>query len=151
MIAVKEQQEIYFKQFAEFEKRRAPKEPAWLQAMRKTAFDHFADLGFPTTHHEEWKYTSLAPMTRIQFRPAADYLAPKGARQSSEFLQSNPADSIVLHFYAGQFVEELTPTEGLPKGVKVTSLARAIAAGAPVLEKHFGRYADSSRQPFVAL
>src|SRR5579862_11292 len=151
MIAVKEQQEIYFKSFAEFEKRRAAKEPSWLQAIRKRAFDHFADAGFPTTRNEEWKYTSVAPLTRVSFRPAADYLAPKGARQSSELLQSNPADSIALYFYAGQFVEELTPASNLPPGVKVTSLAKAIASGSPLLEKHFARYAESTQQPFVAL
>jgi Fe-S cluster assembly protein SufD len=151
MIAVKEQQEIYFKNFAEFEKRRAVKEPAWLRKIRKTAFDQFADLGFPTTHDEEWKYTSVAPLARIQFRPAADYLAPKGARQSSELLQSSPADAIALCFYAGQFVEELTPTGSLPAGVKVTSLAKAIAEGSPLLEKYFAQYAQSGKQPFVAL
>ncbi|HEV2351100.1 MAG TPA: Fe-S cluster assembly protein SufD [Terriglobia bacterium] len=151
MNAVKEHQETYFKNFAEFERRRAAKEPAWLQAIRKTAFHQFADLGFPTTHHEEWKYTSVAPLARIQFRPASDYLAPKEARHSSELLQSNPADSIALCFYAGQFVEELTPTNSLPAGVKVTSLAKAIATGSPLLEKHFARYAEFGRQPFVAL
>src|SRR5689334_4615423 len=151
MIAVKEQQESIFKNFAEFEKRRAAKEPAWLQAIRKSAFENFADLGFPTTHNEEWKYTSVAPLTRISFRPAADYLAPKGARQASELLQSNPAGSIALHFFAGQFVEERTPTTSLPAGVKVSSLAKAMAAGSPLLEKHLARYADSTRQPFVAL
>jgi Fe-S cluster assembly protein SufD len=151
MIAVKEQQETYFKSFAEFEKRRAPKDPAWLQAIRKSAFNNFADLGFPTTHDEEWKYTSVAPLTRISFRPAADYLAPKGARQASELLQSNPAGSIALHFFAGQFVEERTPSATLPAGVKVTSLAKALAAGSPLLEKHLARYADFTKLPFVAL
>lgn len=151
MIAVNEKHEMYFKHFAEFERRRAAKEPAWLQAIRKSAFDHFADLGFPSTHNEEWKYTSVAPLAGIQFRPAADYLAPKGDRQPGELLQSTPADSITLHFYAGQFVEELAPTGSLPAGIKVTSLAKALAAGSPLLEKHFARYADSAKQPFVAL
>lgn len=151
MIAVKEQQEIYFKSFDEFERRRGAKEPAWLTKIRKTAFDQFADLGFPTTHNEEWKYTSVAPLARIPFRPASDYLAPKGARQSSELLQSNPADSMALYFYAGQFVEELTPHSNLPQGVKVTSIAKAIASGSPLLEKHFAHYAESAKRPFVAL
>ena len=151
MIAVKEHQEAYFKSFAEFERRRGAKEPAWLSKIRKAAFDQFADLGFPTTHNEEWKYTSVTPLSRIPFRPAADYLAPKGARQSSELLQSNPADSIALYFYAGQFVEEFTPASNLRQGVKVTSLAKAIASGSPLLEKHFARYAESAKQPFVAL
>jgi hypothetical protein len=31
--------------------------PAWLQPLRESAFARFAELGFPTTHHEEWRFT----------------------------------------------------------------------------------------------
>jgi len=151
MIAVKDQQDTFFQNFAELEKRRAAREPSWLQAIRKAAFDRFADLGFPTTRNEEWKYTSVAPIARTQFRRAADYLAPVGVRQPILSLPSDIADCIPLQFYNGLYVEELTPAGALPPGVKVSSLARAFGAGSGHLEKHFARYASYEEQSFVAL
>lgn len=35
-------------------------EPAKLAELRKAAFAHFADVGFPTQHNEDWKYTNAA-------------------------------------------------------------------------------------------
>ena len=151
MIAVKEQQETYFQNFAELEKRRAGKEPSWLQAIRKAAFDRFADMGFPSTRNEEWKYTSVAPLARVPFRPAADYLAPVEVRQSKLSLPSDFADGIPLHFYNGRYVKDLTPPGALPAGVKVSSLSEAFIAGSGILEKHFARYASFEKQSFVAL
>jgi Fe-S cluster assembly protein SufD len=39
----------------------------WIQALRETAFARFAQLGFPTTHNEEWLFTNVAPIARTQF------------------------------------------------------------------------------------
>ena len=33
--------------------------------MRETAFQRFAELGFPTTHDEEWRFTNVAPIARL--------------------------------------------------------------------------------------
>jgi Fe-S cluster assembly protein SufD len=59
-----------------------PKVEPWLQALREAAFQRFAELGFPTTHDEEWRFTNVAPIARTQwgqgFCPAAGL--PPGAR-----------------------------------------------------------------------
>jgi Fe-S cluster assembly protein SufD len=59
-----------------------PKAEPWVQALREAAFQRFAELGFPTTHDEEWRFTNVAPIARTQwgqgFRPAAGL--PPGAR-----------------------------------------------------------------------
>ena len=44
--------------------------PASLKQIRKDALARFEVLGIPTTKHEEWKYTNLAPLTRSEFHPA---------------------------------------------------------------------------------
>lgn len=36
--------------------------------LRRNAFEVFERLGFPTTRHEDWKYTSLAPALRPAYR-----------------------------------------------------------------------------------
>jgi Fe-S cluster assembly protein SufD len=49
--------------------RQQPAEP-WVQRLREDAFRRFADLGFPTTHNEEWRFTNVAPIARARFRAA---------------------------------------------------------------------------------
>jgi Fe-S cluster assembly protein SufD len=154
MIAVKDevkQQETYFARFAELEKRRAGKEPSWLQKIRKAAFERFAELGFPTIRNEEWKYTSVAPIARTPFRPSADYLAPVGVRRSKDLNEATFADCIPLHFYNGRIVDELIPSATLPAGVKVNSLAKALAASPAPLENYLARFVSYENQAFVAL
>ena len=45
---------------------------AWLMELRQAGFARFAELGFPTTHDEEWRFTNVAPIARAEFsvRPA---------------------------------------------------------------------------------
>jgi Fe-S cluster assembly protein SufD len=42
----------------------------WMQALRESAFQRFAELGFPTTHDEEWRFTNVAPIARAKFAHA---------------------------------------------------------------------------------
>jgi len=44
--------------------------PPWMRELRRTALDRFTALGFPTTKHEEWKYTNVAPIARSRFERA---------------------------------------------------------------------------------
>src|SRR5262245_19544300 len=59
----------YLSDFAAFEKQ-ASSGPPWLAAMRRTAIDRFAELGFPTTRNEDWRFTNVAPVVRTPYRPA---------------------------------------------------------------------------------
>jgi len=150
MIAGKEQ-DIYFKHFAELERRRATKDPSWLQKIRKGALDRFADLGFPTTRVEEWKYTSVAPITRVPFRPAAEYLAPVRARQPNESVLAESPDRITVLFFNSQLMKIDAPRASLPTGLKVGSLAEALATRPELIEAHVAKHAAYEKQPFVAL
>jgi Fe-S cluster assembly protein SufD len=46
--------------------RQSPAAP-WLQDLRDAAFQRFSQLGFPTTHDEEWRFTNVAPIARATF------------------------------------------------------------------------------------
>ena len=39
----------------------------WMQELRDSAFARFSELGFPTTHDEEWRFTNVAPIARAKF------------------------------------------------------------------------------------
>ena len=34
----------------------------WLAELRDKAGERFDKLGFPTTHHEDWRFTNVAPL-----------------------------------------------------------------------------------------
>jgi Fe-S cluster assembly protein SufD len=52
------------------------------QGLRQLGFARFTELGFPTTHNEDWRFTNVAPIARRSFQRAeacevdADSLAP---------------------------------------------------------------------------
>lgn len=69
---------------------RQPAAEPWLQQWRDAAFQQFAELGFPTTHDEEWRFTNVAPIARTSFRVAAAnplLRIPNGAQEL------NPGDA----------------------------------------------------------
>lgn len=65
--------------FDVLEKEAHTKPPLWLQSVRREALSRFTQLGFPTLHDEEWKYTSVEPIVKNSFRfcfePSSDDLA----------------------------------------------------------------------------
>ena len=54
----------------QLEERDAQSDRAWITPIRKAALARFSELGFPTTRHEDWKYTNVTPLSRMSFLPA---------------------------------------------------------------------------------
>ena len=65
MTAVAEQTGSWLAEFT----RQAAVAP-WMQRLREDAFQRFAEVGFPTTHDEEWRFTNVAPIARARFSNA---------------------------------------------------------------------------------
>jgi len=149
MVAVKEYQDIYVASFAAREKEFAAG-PSWLNEIRRTALDRFVELGFPTTHLEDWKHTNVASLASVPFQPAP--AGPGGA--VIDALKGLPLcglDCSRLVFLNGHYRRELSSLTDLPKGVRAGSLAEALANGSPALEQHLARHADFRDHAFVAL
>lgn len=121
--------------------------PAAVQQLRRTALSRFADLGFPTTRLEDWKYTSVARLARTPFRLAA-VAAHVTADQLADVTLSGASQ---LVFVNGHHAPELSALQPLPSGVKVTSLAAAFRTDAGLVEAHLGRYVDYTGAAFAAL
>src|SRR5258706_11913478 len=47
----------------------AGKDPSWVFPIRKAGIASFAELGFPTLQHEDWRFTNVAPITKLPFKP----------------------------------------------------------------------------------
>jgi Fe-S cluster assembly protein SufD len=150
MIAVKESEGLYLTSFSRLEKHLAGSGRVWLERIRQEAIASFADLGFPTTHHEEWKYTSVAPIAGIPFEPARF----EPAKSLVEKVKGSPWAELEcrqLAFVNGRYCPELSELGTLPRGVKVSSLAEALKSGDATLENHLARYAAYRDHAFVAL
>ncbi len=66
MTAVAEQTGAWLESFT-----KQPPAPECLRPLREAAFARFAELGFPTTHDEDWRFTNVAPIARATFQVAA--------------------------------------------------------------------------------
>jgi Fe-S cluster assembly protein SufD len=121
---------------------RPPAAQAWLQAFREASFARFGALGFPDTHHEEWRFTNVAPIARQAWVPAARAV---GAVVPAY------ADGWRVVFVNGFFAPELSTVGELAKGVHAGTLAADEAAGEQCAEQYLGKYAGSGEQAFVAL
>ena len=62
MTAVAEQTGLWLAEFTN-----QPKAEPWIQKLREDAFERFAQVGFPTTRDEEWRFTNVAPIARAKF------------------------------------------------------------------------------------
>jgi len=120
--------------------------PGWLRDVRSAALARFAELGFPTTRQEEWRFTSVEPITATAFGVAAPAEAPAGLL--------GPARVPVaarLVFVNGRYAAGHSSVAALPAGIRVESLAAALRGrAAGVLERHLGQAAPPANA-FAAL
>ncbi len=142
------QLDTYLNSFTGFQKMAAGRDLAWLKKLREDAFARFAEVGFPTTHHEDWRFTNVSAIAKASFQ-----LAGPGAQVSkAELLPYRlPNAACSLVFVDGNFVAGLSTVGDLPRGVEVQSLAAALSNDPAAVEPHLGRYLDTKRDAFAAL
>src|ERR1043166_5785622 len=138
--------EPYLQEFEKFVS--AAKQPSWIFPLRKAGIARFAEVGFPSLKHEDWRFTNVAPIAKLPFKPI---LAPRrdglSAADIGKFtLGKLPA--IRLVFVNGHFVAELSTPGRLPSGVTVQNLAQALKSDAGLLQKHLTRYAKPEDNAF---
>lgn len=143
------QTDCYLEHFERCERRRSAVGGPWFDPQRKAALAHFAELGFPTTRHEDWRFTNLAELAGTTFS-----LAQRDADVShADFapLLFDDAGMSRIVVVNGRFNPELSSIAAPGEGVLLGSLAKAIAENPAVVEPHLGRYADPEREAFTAL
>ena len=67
MITATQQLENYLESFSEFEKLAAGHDLPWLRKLRRDAFARFCEVGFPTTHDEDWRFTNVSAIAQTPF------------------------------------------------------------------------------------
>ncbi len=117
----------------------------------RPALARFAELGFPTLRQEDWRFTNVAPIANLPFKPvfepSMEGLGPERIAKST----FGRLEAARLVFVDGHCVAELSAPGRLPPGVVVGSLAGALAGESGLLEKNLGRWAQEEAGPFAAL
>ena len=125
----------------------ASRAPAWLKDLREGGIARFGDLGFPNMKQEAWRFTSVAPIAEGSFELARPASHLPDLERIEPFLLGNAPHRLV--FINGFFAPSLSTT--FPTGVRVESLAAALADRPDVIEQHLGKYAATQDRPFSAL
>jgi Fe-S cluster assembly protein SufD len=139
----------YLRNFARFENQ--TNQPAWLFLLRKAGIVSFAEQGFPTLKDEDWRFTNVAPIANLPFRPMLDGARDQNAAKMLPGAVFSKLAGSRLVFVNGHFAAELSSVHGLPAGVKVSNLVTALARDTALVEKHLGRYATAEGNAFAAL
>jgi Fe-S cluster assembly protein SufD len=108
------------------------------RALRDDAIAAFRDRGLPHRRVEEWKYTDLRGLMREArpLAPAPDSIALDKARLPSASLRDHA--HLRLTLVDGSFAPSLSDIGLLPAGMRVVSLAEALALGDPVVLERLG-------------
>jgi Fe-S cluster assembly protein SufD len=121
--------------------------PAWLKDRRDHAARRFAEVGFPTTRNEDWRFTNVAPIAE------ANYPVARGAfKQASALIAGvHVPGAVRLAIVNGEFVPALSDLTTLPKGLRIVGLRDGVRDGSDGLEQHLGKVFNIDAHPFAAL
>jgi Fe-S cluster assembly protein SufD len=118
---------------------------ACLNELRAEAVDRVGVLTVPTVRDEDWRFTDIAPLTRMSFHPV------------NKATDLQPAD--IERFYIEEASNRLVFVDGVyaphlssistDTGMKVANLASA--SDAAVIEQHLGRHVAFRDNAFAAL
>ncbi|MDZ7735273.1 MAG: Fe-S cluster assembly protein SufD [Gammaproteobacteria bacterium] len=120
-----------------------------LRDERKAALERFAATGLPTRKVEAWKYTDVRPIAKRSF----DNLQPAPAVDDEQIkeLRFGNLDCHELIFINGRFNAELSRLDELASGIRVRSMAAALAEQSSGIEDRLGRCLKENLHAFTDL
>lgn len=142
--------EHYLADFERFNRDGTLSGPGWLNRIRRAAIERFAELGFPTTRHEEWKYTNVEPIAARVFERANGSSPLLSAEEILSVAYADPKFNRLV-FVNGRYSAPLSQIKATGAGVEAISLAEALKTRASRLEPHLARHARYEDHAFVAL
>ena len=132
--------------FATFEQGLNGQAASSVGPLRRTSMADFTAAGFPTTKDEEWRFTSLAALTGLNFGLAAAETVPPDTA-IAPFRYDLPC----LVFVNGHFNASLSQLDALPTGALVKSLSTALVEAADLINRYIGQQANTKNEAFNAL
>jgi Fe-S cluster assembly protein SufD len=121
--------------------------PAWVRERREAAAKRFAEVGFPNTRLEDWRFTNVSPIADAKFPLAAGSFAQAPALVASVEVPG----ALRLAIVNGQFAAGLSDLSAMPKGVRIAALRDGARDGSDGLEEHLAKVFNIDAHPFAAL
>jgi Fe-S cluster assembly protein SufD len=138
----------------------------WLGALRRDALAAFESQGLPTRRLEAWKGTDYSALGELDFVRVGPDAAVRVGPDAAVRVGPDPAVRVggdaaratatgsgdaELVFVDGRLDAEASSPGELPRGVRVMSLADAIANEPALVEGRLGSLPDTKRESLVAL
>ena len=121
--------------------------PAWLKERRDQASKRFAEVGFPTTRLEDWRFTNIAPIADSKYP-----LAQGSFKHAASLIAGvNVPGAVRLAIVNGEFVPALSDLSALPKGLRIVGLRDGVRDASDGLEQHIAKVFNIDAHPFAAL
>src|SRR5471032_1935979 len=117
--------ELLVGQFSQFET--AATQPKWLAPVRKAGLASFADQGFPKLSDEDWRFTNVAPIAKLNFQLAKE-VSVNGAE--AKLIDGSAFAKLCVHrlvFVNGFFSAKLSNLKPVSGGVRIENLSAALA------------------------
>jgi Fe-S cluster assembly protein SufD len=116
--------------------------------IRKAAFDTFELLGFPTTKHEEWKYSNLKNLSNTNFNFHSK------SKITSNDIDKMPIPNLegnILYFINGIFDRLLSKIVSDEKELQILTFDEAQKKSIPSFNQNFNTNTDAEINAFSAL
>jgi Fe-S cluster assembly protein SufD len=129
-------------------------EAEWLRTARQQAHGVFAETPMPTTQAEEWRYTDIGRMLKLEGLRFADEAKPAASADALpaglRALMANAGDARAVQVDASVVLREL-PAELAAQGVVLASLESAAAEHAEIVQRHLGSAVTAEVGKFAAM
>jgi len=124
---------------------------SWLERLRARAMDRFDEVGLPSVREEEWKYTNLAALAKLDLDPVVISRVEVSAETLKAFTHPELANSQVV-LVNGIFQKELSSLAGASEIVAM-DLSEAVADSryGDLIREHLARGADYMQSGLTAL
>jgi Fe-S cluster assembly protein SufD len=126
------------------------KGPEWIETWRSEGLASLETLSLPTTRDEEWKYTNIAPILKLELKHSSAQEQRALSLDSLNAFTFAEGRRSLLVFVNGQFSAGLSDVLSLPDSVTVGNLSDVAAHKVQALRDHLGAHASSQDAVFTA-
>lgn len=125
--------------------------PDFLKLNRQKAMSEFLRMGIPDRKVENYKYTDLTKLFAQENFSRAFRATSFDFDMQEVFTCDVPEFDTHVLFHVNGWYFDLNKTNQFPQGVIIKSMQRAFAENSAMVEAYYGKIADSSKDPMVAL
>jgi Fe-S cluster assembly protein SufD len=130
--------------FSEFEKNLNGQLRSPVHKIRRESIQKLSRTGYPTTKHEEWKYTNVTPVSETNFQlPAVAMVQELKNKDIYKYIFSEMDCDLVV-FVNGRYSKELSRVNSSPDNIKIVDLKTALKETGQSLIKYLTRYPDEN-------